>query len=184
MGLFYKYKCKKCGKRYFELPTTCDNCGTELSFVCPLSRWLINPDYKKSKDCEEIHEFAFAFWKSEKTRKFEEKINGLNVLLSSKQEEIDELIKRGTELGNELREVSSERWALKDMNRTLSAENLRLKQRIEFYETTERLEVKTSIPQDTIEAVKYAMKKSHPDNGGNAEDFKKFRDVYEELTRK
>lgn len=40
------------------------------------------------------------------------------------------------------------------------------------------------IPQGTIEAVKYAMKKSHPDNGGNAEDFMRFQKVYEELTRK
>lgn len=32
-----------------------------------------------------------------------------------------------------------------------------------------------------LEAVKYAMKKSHPDNGGNAEDFKKFRDLYSSM---
>lgn len=41
-----------------------------------------------------------------------------------------------------------------------------------------------SIPQGTIEAVKYAMKKSHPDSGGNHEDFIKFRRVYEQLTGK
>lgn len=35
-----------------------------------------------------------------------------------------------------------------------------------------------------IFAVKYAMKKSHPDNGGNAEDFVRFKKCYEELTRK
>lgn len=184
MGLFYKYKCKKCGKRYFELPITCDNCGTELSFICPATMWLINPGYKMSRDCEEIHEFVLSFWKSRKTREFEEKINGLNILLSSKQDEIDKLIKRGAELGNELREVSSERWALKDINQALSAENFRLKQRIEFYERTERFETKTSITKGTIEAVKYAVKKSHPDNGGNAEDFMRFQKVYEELTRK
>ena len=28
------------------------------------------------------------------------------------------------------------------------------------------------------------MKKSHPDNGGNAEDFMRFQKVYEELTGK
>lgn len=32
-----------------------------------------------------------------------------------------------------------------------------------------------------IDAIKYAMKKSHPDNGGNAEDFKKFRDLYNSM---
>lgn len=42
----------------------------------------------------------------------------------------------------------------------------------------------TSIPPDTIKAVKYAMKHAHPDNGGNAEDFIKFQKCYEELTRK
>ena len=35
--------------------------------------------------------------------------------------------------------------------------------------------------QQIIEAIKYAMKKSHPDNGGNAEDFKKFRDLYNSM---
>ena len=35
--------------------------------------------------------------------------------------------------------------------------------------------------QQIIEAVKYAMKKSHPDNGGNAEDFKNFRDLYNSM---
>lgn len=35
--------------------------------------------------------------------------------------------------------------------------------------------------QEIIEAVKYAMKKSHPDNGGNAEDFKKYRELYNRI---
>ena len=35
--------------------------------------------------------------------------------------------------------------------------------------------------QEVIEAVKYAMKKSHPDNGGNAEDFKKYRELYNRI---
>ena len=37
--------------------------------------------------------------------------------------------------------------------------------------------------QQIIDAIKYAMKKSHPDNGGNAEDFKKFRDLYNSMKR-
>lgn len=41
-----------------------------------------------------------------------------------------------------------------------------------------------NVSDDTIQAVKYAMKKSHPDNGGNAEDFMRFQKVYEELTRR
>lgn len=34
-----------------------------------------------------------------------------------------------------------------------------------------------------IDAVFYAMKKSHPDNGGTEEDFIRFKKCYEELTR-
>lgn len=30
-------------------------------------------------------------------------------------------------------------------------------------------------------AIKYAMKKSHQDNGGNKEDFKKFRELYNSM---
>lgn len=41
-----------------------------------------------------------------------------------------------------------------------------------------------NIPPNTIQAVKYAMKHTHPDNGGNEEDFIKFQKCYEELTRK
>lgn len=44
--------------------------------------------------------------------------------------------------------------------------------------------MKQDISKDEIEAVKYAMKKSHPDNGGNAEDFIRFQKVYEELAKK
>ena len=37
---------------------------------------------------------------------------------------------------------------------------------------------------DVNDAVKYAMKKSHPDNGGSADDFRKFRELYEEMEGK
>lgn len=43
---------------------------------------------------------------------------------------------------------------------------------------------KRNISQDEIDAVRYAMKHAHPDNGGNAEDFIRFQKCYEELTRK
>ena len=42
----------------------------------------------------------------------------------------------------------------------------------------------SNISPDTIQAVKYAMKRAHPDNGGNADDFIRFQKCYEELTRK
>lgn len=41
--------------------------------------------------------------------------------------------------------------------------------------------MRNMFPDGTIEAVKYAMNKSHPDNGGKQEDFLKFRKLYEDL---
>lgn len=35
---------------------------------------------------------------------------------------------------------------------------------------------------DVIDAVYYAMKKAHPDNGGKEEDFIKFKKLHDELT--
>ena len=43
---------------------------------------------------------------------------------------------------------------------------------------------KTVIPKGTIQAVKDAMKRSHPDNGGNAEDFQMYRRAYNILIGK
>ena len=40
-----------------------------------------------------------------------------------------------------------------------------------------------NVSKDTIDAVFYAMKKSHPDNGGKEEDFIRFKKYYEELTK-
>lgn len=41
-----------------------------------------------------------------------------------------------------------------------------------------------NISKDEIDAVRYAMKHAHPDNGGDAEDFIRFKKCYEELMRK
>lgn len=40
-----------------------------------------------------------------------------------------------------------------------------------------------NIPHGTVDAVKYAVKKSHPDNGGNSDDFIKFKKCLDELER-
>lgn len=40
------------------------------------------------------------------------------------------------------------------------------------------------IPKGTIDAVKFAMKVSHPDNGGTNEDFIRYNEVYQKLTGK
>lgn len=39
------------------------------------------------------------------------------------------------------------------------------------------------IPKGTIEAVRYAMIHSHPDNGGSSEKFILYKECYEELTK-
>ncbi len=39
------------------------------------------------------------------------------------------------------------------------------------------------IPKDTLDAVKYAMNKAHPDNGGDAEKFIKYKKCYDELRK-
>lgn len=41
----------------------------------------------------------------------------------------------------------------------------------------------TEIPKGTIDAVKLAMKVSHPDNGGNNEDFIKYNEIYQKLMK-
>lgn len=41
-----------------------------------------------------------------------------------------------------------------------------------------------SFPEGTIQAVKEAMKRSHPDNGGNAKDFQMYKKAYDILTKK
>lgn len=81
--------------------------------------------------------------------------------------------------------------SLKSRNAELLMENMQLKSLIGAYRNAcgnppQNLYGNSAqkIPQGTIEAVKYAMKKSHPDNGGNAKDFMRFQKVYEELTRK
>ena len=40
------------------------------------------------------------------------------------------------------------------------------------------------IPDGTLEAVRFAVIKSHPDNGGKEEDFIKYNECYRELKRR
>lgn len=62
--------------------------------------------------------------------------------------------------------------------------NYLLEQKIKILETSTDMETQhiNSKDQEIIEAVKYAMKMSHPDNNGNAEDFMKFRKLYKKIT--
>lgn len=75
---------------------------------------------------------------------------------------------------------------LRSQNVDLLMENMQLKSLVGAYRNVygNGFNSKQGIPQGTIEAVKYAMKHAHPDNGGNSEDFIKFKNLYEQLTNK
>ena len=75
---------------------------------------------------------------------------------------------------------------LKSRNAELLMENMQLKSLIGAYQNVygNGYQRVMQIPKDTVDAVRYAMKHAHPDNGGNAEDFIRFQKCYEELTRK
>ena len=61
---------------------------------------------------------------------------------------------------------------------TYKNENMMLKNRINLLSSMG----KQSIPEGTMDAVRYAVKKSHPDNGGNADDFIRFKKCLDELS--
>jgi hypothetical protein len=80
---------------------------------------------------------------------------------------------------------------LLDANNKLSNENSKLRHKcacLERQNSDYRWELikKTStiqdyskyVPQGTIQAVREMMKRSHPDNGGNAKDFQMYRKAY------
>lgn len=67
-------------------------------------------------------------------------------------------------------------------------ENERLMLRIKAYKINESYQKymyknkeKNIHNNDIKEAVKYAMKKSHPDNGGSSDEFNKFRELYNKI---
>ena len=121
-----------------------------------------------TKDCEEIKQFIFSSRKKRRIQELEDKIRRLEIDFKSSEE-----LRRGLKAENE--RIRNELWCVRDRNDQLR-------------KTIERCEkTKISSPPITkgvIEAVKYAMKHAHPDNGGNAEDFIRFQNCHEELTRK
>lgn len=65
-------------------------------------------------------------------------------------------------------------------NTNLKMENMKLKDQLVVASMYKNYP-KTVIDQDMVEAVKYAMKKAHPDNGGKQEDFIKFNSLYNKI---
>lgn len=89
-------------------------------------------------------------------------------------------------LDNERRDaisISRRNSDLKMQVSMLKTENYNLMVAIKQYQVAQGL-LRPKIPPSTVEAVKYAMKKAHPDNGGSTEDFMKFKECYDELTKK
>lgn len=73
-----------------------------------------------------------------------------------------------------------------DLNTRLKRLNYILEEEVKILKTQPEAATQHINPadQEIIEAVKYAMKMSHPDNNGNAEDFMKFRKLYKEITER
>lgn len=181
MGFFYRYKCKNCGKKYTYLPVNCDCCGTELSFICPMDRWIIYPEYKQTKDCEAIFEFHLPFGKKARIRELESQIRRMKREISRTQEEMDELASDKIDLEKKLDANRQLVILLREQVNELNHYNAECKRMLYQYRKREEESTNRSIPQGTISAVRYAMKHAHPDNGGNAEDFVRFKKCYEEL---
>lgn len=77
---------------------------------------------------------------------------------------------------------SSQVDVLEKKNAALLLENMQLKSAIDLYRKLYgRTNNTPQISKDTVDAVRYAMKHAHPDNGGSAEDFVRFKKCYEEL---
>lgn len=71
---------------------------------------------------------------------------------------------------------------LKDKIKSFEYQNELLKSHINQIKNHTYTKHKTyEFTEEVKEAVRYAMKKSHPDNGGSAKDFDKFRKLYNSM---
>lgn len=77
-------------------------------------------------------------------------------------------------------------------NETLKLENRALKQQIcilEYYLNSKSASPQTNlkgnntIPKGTLKFMKIALKSTHPDNGGNSEDFIRCNEIYKILSK-
>lgn len=108
---------------------------------------------------------------------------------------LNKLTSKITELEKELAETKKERDYEKSMNihwfneyerirEKHYREMSKLRQQTDFFaaDGIDKFVEMRKLKSKCSEAVKYAMKMSHPDNNGNAEDFMKFRKLYKEIT--
>ena len=73
--------------------------------------------------------------------------------------------------------TEKENAGLKEENRRLTLLSASLREAFIMADSTKNISAEPNIK----EAVRYAMLKSHPDNGGKSEDFVKFRKLYERM---
>lgn len=77
---------------------------------------------------------------------------------------------------------------LKIENRTLKKQIYaleRLNSKLAFQNISSQINLKGNniIPKDTLKFIKIALKSTHPDNGGNSEDFIRCNEIYKILSK-
>ena len=67
--------------------------------------------------------------------------------------------------------------------REANHENERLQRELDFSRSEQKIHIINSpnVHPDTLDAIRYAVIKSHPDNGGNKEDFIRFNECYKAM---
>lgn len=108
----------------------------------------------------------------------------LSDLLLERQKEINQLEEENSKLEKTVARKELDNMFLKSDNEILSMKLSNLETSIEHYQKIAEIKGKFYPTKDVKDALLYAMKKSHPDNGGKEEDFIRFKNCYEELTRK
>ena len=124
-----------------------------MTIVCLIQKYMLNLDEKIEKESEEI------------VKKYKTEIENLKIHAEDERTRlfarISFLRDENTKLANELDKIFWTNMKNRTRNHVHNSPN---------------------ISKNTIDAVYYAMKKAHPDNGGKEEDFIKFKKLHDELT--
>lgn len=93
---------------------------------------------------------------------------------SSNKKQIQHLKERLWTYENAYKEISNQFYRQKEAYNVL----------LYKYEVLLKREKRSRMTADVVDAIKYAMKRSHPDNGGKEEDFIKFKKIFDDLIEK
>lgn len=88
--------------------------------------------------------------------------------------------------GDYLYQLNFEVAKVHNLNKKIEYLNMKnevLQDEVNAWKMTSAYQNQTDLPAGTLDAVRYAVKKSHPDNGGNAEDFIKFNEILKQLKK-